>query len=228
MNKNHVIALVSVLAAGLIGFALGRNSDFKLEIKSGEHTATLDVKGASVDYEKVLEVIYSNDFLRGAAKQWLADKHSILAVSDERLASLLEKKACGSVPESPLLVKLKALKQCAEASGNLQLRDLAFRRRGYPFHPVGYETRMSVPGKRKDFPAPETAAVCDRDLFGRKVEIYNATLDKTIYVRATGLIDCSGFTQTGTQLHLNPEDAKNLFGGVEPLGINVVYVLPTF
>lgn len=225
MNRYTVIALVAVLAAGLLGFALGRNSDLVVDIKSGEHSAKLDVKGGSVDYQKVLDAIYKNEFLRGAAKEWLAEKHRVLAISDERLASLLEKNACGAVPESPVEAKLKALKACAEGTGNQQLRDLALRRRGYPFHPVGLETRMSVPAK--DYPRPETAAVCDRDLVGRKIEIYNVKLDKSIYVTATGIMNCSGLRETGTQLHLSPDDARELLGGIQPRGIHIVYVLAT-
>lgn len=94
-----------------------------------------------------------------------------------------------------------------------------------PFHPVGIPVRFTVP-EAPDVPAPKTAAVCDRELVGREVEVYNPRLNTSIMVEASGRMSCSAIPETGTQMHLNTGDARRLLGGVEPLGIHEVYVVP--
>ena len=224
MSKNTLLLIVACMVAALLGFALGRNSDFDLEIKSGDKSAKLAVKGGAVDYEKVLETIYANDFLRGAARQWLSDKHGVVAIADTGLASAIERKACDKIPDAPWQSKIQALKACAETPRNSQLRDLALRRRAAPFHPVGAFTRMSIPDHKRDIPPTGGANICDRDLLGRKIEVYNPELSKSIYVTPTGHIPCSGVAEIGTHLHLHPDDAAKLFGGFRPTGIHMVYV----
>lgn len=224
MSKNVLILVVACLVAALLGFALGRNTDFDLEIKSGDKIAKLAVKGGQVDHQKVLEAIYGNEYLRGAARQWLMDKHGVIAVTDASLAAAIEKQACDKIPDGPWESRMQALKACAETPRNNQLRDLALRRRAAPFHAVGAFTRMAIPEHRKDTPPPGGANICDRDLLGRKVEVYNPRLAKSIYVTPTGHIPCSGVAEIGTHLHLNPQDASELFGGHRPTGIQMVYV----
>ena len=217
------VVVVVVLIGGL-GVWFG--SQTKLEIEGpGGVKAKLDVAGRSVDYERILSTMWESEFLRDAAQGWLARHHGTVWIKDQRLASTLEAGACDTIPATPLEAKLRALETCANQPSNRALRDLALDRHGYPFHPVGVETRFTVPEPR-DVPRPETASVCERRWLGQELEVLNPQLNTMIKVQATGRMNCSGIRETGTQMHLNPEDARKLLGDVEPLGVHRVYVVP--
>lgn len=83
---------------------------------------------------------------------------------------------------------------------------------------------MSIPDHKKDIPPLGGANICDRDLLGRKIEVYNPSIAKSIFVTPTGHIPCSGIAEVGTHLHLHPKDAADLFGGYKPMGVRMVYV----
>ena len=222
MTKNWLLAFVAALTAGVVGYALGRQTDFDLEIKSGDKSAALKVKGSAVDYEDILRTIYENDFLKGAARQWLVDNHNIVAISDERLAHVLREKSCGEIPNEPEQARLSALKACADAAGNKQLRALALEEHGPPFHRVGRPTRLSVPERQ---PSKGSAAVCDPKLFGQRIEIFNAAQERSIFVNATGQMECSKLSDSGTQMHISADDAEELLGRTNTKGIHDVWIL---
>jgi hypothetical protein len=223
MSKNSLLAVIAVLAAGLIGYALGRNTDFDLVIKYPKGETKVAVKGAQVDHQKVLNALLADEFLSGALKDWLAKNQYMFSLNDVRLASALEEKACDPIPEKPLLARLKGLTACASKPAYDHLRALALRKRGYFFHEVGVPGRASVPDENRDKPLKGTVSVCGRDFWYRKLVIINADSDTTIKAKARGIIHCSGVADTDSQLHLNPVDAEKLFGG--PLrGVRSVYV----
>lgn len=228
MSTNLLYAFIAVLASGLLGFALGRNTDLLIQIQAGDDFSTsMTVKGKAINYVTLLNDIYNKDknkFMRSAVNQWLLENHDIVEVTDLRLASTIENKACSEIPKEPLSQKIAELQKCAEKPANAQLRELALKRRGIPFHPVGRETKMSVPDP-PTVPEKGKAAVCDKNLLGKKIEVYNERLNTSVYVKATGDISCSSFSKSTTQLHLNPANAKELLGVNNPVGIHTVYVI---
>jgi hypothetical protein len=217
-------ALFGLIVGGLVGFALGRGTDFDFEgTAPGGYAVKLKVDGEEMDYGKAMSALFSDSFMVGAARTWLAEREQMWSLSDERLAGALESSACADIdiPDHPLRLRLDSLRVCAEKEGNRLLRELAFTRRGVPFHPVGLPTMASVPANQ---PPRGRVYVCNRNFVGRRLQLIHAERDTSIFVGTGGLIsDCSS-VHVNTELHLNDEDAAALFG-IRPFrGIDTVYV----
>lgn len=224
--KVILFGVIALFAAGIVGFALTRGTDLQLQITEPTGgSVTLKVAGRSVDYEQILVALYSNDFLRGAADVWLLEREGMIRVPDPNLADVLEQSACGSIPAEPLTERLRALRKCADAPANRNLRSLAFDRRGQPFHVVGVELRVSVP-EEDARPPRGIASICPRvGLRGRRLEMFNPENLTSIYVDATQTLQCSSVEGVGTQMHLNPSDANELFG-YTVRGIETAFAIP--
>ena len=223
MNKNVLYALLTVLIVAVLGLALGRNTDLEFEMTGPDGKAVkLKVAGGEIDYAAVMTALFADTFMVGAATEWLAEYRAMLSVSDIRLADKLKKHACDSIPEAPLADRLDALERCASKPGNRNLRYLALTERGYPFHNVGVLLRVSVP-EEQDWPPPGKASVCT-DLYGSRLELVNPKINMSIFVNASQRIECSTIRGIGTQIHLNPVNARELFDHTLR-GIDTLYAI---
>lgn len=224
-NKNVLYSFIAVLATGILGFALGRNTDLQFKITGpGGHSAALTVAGGAIDHEEVMKKMFSDSFVASGVRDWLASNRKMASVRDVRLAGMIEQYACDSIPAEPLQDYLDALRTCAERPENRSLRDLALSRKGYPFHVVGVPLRVSVPEKM-NWPDAENASICrDSPMFGTRIELVNPQRNTSIFVDATGSIPCSKIAGVGTQLHLHPDASRKLFGRTAT-GRDTVYAL---
>lgn len=217
-------AFVTCVVAALLWNAIGRNTDFQLEITRPDGTTVkLAVEGGAVDYEAVLTALFQDQFLAPAAREWLATTEDMRSIRDPRLADLLRLEACGHIPPSPLNAHLDSLRACASTPANTTLRRLALEDHGYPFHAVGIATRVSVP-EESDWPPRGHASVCSHDLWGRSLELLHGATGKPTFVRATQRISPCSAVGVGTQMHLHPDDARAVFGR-QLLGIETLYVV---
>lgn len=223
MSKNTLYAILGVLAAGILGFALGRGTDFALELERPDGTRVqLDVAGEAVDHATVLDAMFRDSFLFGAATTWLAENQEMRSIRDQELADMLAQRACDSIPETPLATRLAALEQCANRPENRALRRLALTERGYPFHFVGVPVRVSIP-EEEDWPERGEASVCSHDFYGRELELVHPATADPVFVEASQRIYPCSASGVGTEMHLHPADAREIFGA-QLLGIDTLYV----
>lgn len=222
IGKNHVSIAVAVLLAGVVGFALGRNTDLTLRVDTPKGSVRLDVAGGAIDYLKLLTDLAKNRQIADVFLTWAADSLNAYSLNDPRLAAALETKACGSIPESPLIENLNARTACAEVPANRSLRDLV-KRRGRPFHPIGVRVRVSTPA-REHWPSRGEVRVCHDELLGETLQLFSPRSNLAVIVHASGRLPCGGITGIGTEMHLHPQDMAEVLG-YEPTGVDSLYAV---
>lgn len=84
MTKYIYVFIGGIAFGCLIMFLFGRSapanptkSNFKITGPDGKVAIEFGVEGDGTDYEKVLEKMFSNTFLKGGALKWLSDKQGV-------------------------------------------------------------------------------------------------------------------------------------------------------
>jgi hypothetical protein len=234
-----LIGLATLALGAVIGFAVGKNRPVELQLKAGDRTASLSIGGDNaVDYEQVLAMFFEpkNDWLRGAAKTWLKDKHEIVSIYESQLAALLEDKACKEFRVAvnrpaqnsvEYFADLENRAKCAGLPNVNALRSLTKDGRP-PFHNVREVLVATVP-EPGALPNKETVNICQsqRELDNVKIELVSVNrVDPqkvTPLVRlARARMNCG--EQSFTAMHLRPEDARALTGEQKPnMPVHVYY-----
>jgi len=225
-----VVALVTLALGLVLGYAVGKNRPVEIQLKKGDQTASLKIGGDNVvDYEKLLAMFFEpgHEWLRGAAKTWLKEKHEIVSIYEAQLARLLEDKACGEFRvrarqtlqnSAAYFADLENRVNCAELPNVSALRSLT-RDGKPPFHSVREAINATVP--RANLPLKNTVNVCSdrRDLDGVDIELVspNRTHPEQLIPlvrRARARMQCGD--HAFTVMHLRPEDATALTGEERP------------
>lgn len=225
-----VVALATLALGGVVGYAVGKNRPVEIQLKKGDQTASLKIGGDNVvDYEKLLAMFFEpgHEWLRGAAKTWLKEKHEIVSIYESHLARLLEDKACGEFriqahqpPQNSVdyFADLQNRARCADLPNVSALRSLT-REGKPPFHVVREVINATVP--HANLPLKDTVNVCSdrRDLDGVFIELVspNRTHPEQLTPlvrRARARMQCGD--HAFTVMHLRPEDATALTGEERP------------
>ena len=170
----------------------------------------IDAKLPKVNYEQLLEEIYSKEFSKAGLMGWLNQK-KVFSFTDESLVTALNKDFCDPIPDEPLDKKLDVGRKCASQPVAKKLRELA-KSKEVPFHYVGVVVKVGIP-KLDDQQPVGRASVCKNSEFlGQKIQLTNLRTkpNKSIEVLASGLYDCTGVGTT-PDIQLNYKDAKELF-----------------
>ena len=219
MSKEIGIFVAGAMAGALVLFLVGNQfspvsptkTQFKVTGPKGNGSIELNVEGESIDYEKILETMFSNDFLRPAAAGWLAEKQGLYNIDREELATAIATKLCEPIPQEPLNVRLAKGRACAEKLLAARLRELALKRRP-PFHHVGKEGKMGYPSIAEHRPRAGFANVCRHgDYYGRRLQIVNPQNGELVEVQADGHYNCTPAT-TFPDVQLGVKDIERLLG----------------
>jgi hypothetical protein len=228
----NILSLFAGVALGvLIMVLIGHSSSpaqvkkTNLKITGPKDWGSLDfsVEGDGVDFEKVLNGMFSNTFYRAGALGWLEEKQKIVPLESDSLATKIETDLCDPFPDQPLDLKIRKKRECAAKPAVKGLRDLAFNRKR-PFHYVGNVGRMGVPELTQNKPTKGYANACKPgDYYGKRLQIGNPENNAVVEVLANGPYACTDAANF-PDIQLSPEDARTLFpnaklGQTEPVVI---------
>jgi hypothetical protein len=218
------LALMALLSKTVIPFNPEKTS-LKITGPEGQGGFELNVEGESVDYAKILERLFADDFLRGAATGWLAQKEKVYSIQSEDIATAIATQICSPIPDSPLEAMLEKGRECAQKPVAARLRDLS-REHKPPFHYVGIKGDMGVPENTANQPSPGRANVCrNGPFFGRKLQIGNLLNSTVIEVEATGSYPCTP-AASFPAIQLSPNDALQLFPTTALSRLETVVIVP--
>lgn len=233
MKKELGLFIGGMAVGALLLFLIGRQfapinpikTSLKISGPDGKGAVELSVEGDSVDFARIMQKIFSDEFLKHAAIGWLAEKQDIYKIDREELATAIETKLCDPIPDEPLETRLKLGKACADKVVAARLRALADRRLP-PFHHVGQVGSMGLPGNQKHRPAQGFANVCKTSEFrGRKLQVSNPSNGNVVEVEATGYYECTPATRF-PDIQLGVSDATTLFPGLPLQQLEKVVIVP--
>ncbi|HSB70331.1 MAG TPA: hypothetical protein VLH58_02345 [Candidatus Methylomirabilis sp.] len=220
--------IVGILISLLIwkyGPTQPKKTSLKLTGLDGKATVEFSVEGDAVDYQQVLDKMFTDEFLRRAAIGWLADKQKLFPLQEERLATAIASELCDPIPDTPLKDRLEKAKACAEKPMPLRLRALAADHRP-PFHYIGVLAKAGLPGAATDRPQPGQAHVCrDGGFYGKRLQLINPRSQALVVVKATNYYRCTGFDRY-PNIQLSSQDAKSLFGSQPLANLEDLVVVP--
>lgn len=229
--KNYLITFLAGLALGvLVMFLIGSpaivtKTTLKIMGPKSWGSLNLSVEGEGVDYEKVLNEMFSNKFFRDGALGWLAKQQKVFPLESEELATKIGTELCEPFPEEPFEVKIRKKKQCADKPGVKQLRELAFGHKT-PFHYVGNIGRMGVPERGQNKPTKGNANACKPgDYFAKRLQVGNTANTAMVEVQVSGSYLCTDASNF-PDIQLNPEDARTLFPDAKLNKTEPVVIVP--
>ena len=130
--KSHVVTFFAGLIFGLSLMALLAKTVFPinptkttLQITGpeGKGGFSLKVEGEPINYEKVLEQLFTGTFMRYGVTGWLAQKEKIYSIESEELVTAIATQLCGPIPESPPDEKLRKEQECVNKPIVARLRE---------------------------------------------------------------------------------------------------------
>ncbi len=200
MTKNRLTTLliiaafliiISVLVIYLTGGAGKKKTEIKWNIMGQE--LSINMEEDLIDHKTLLSKLFSEDFSKSGAKDWLKKNENLYEITD------------------PDLAKQIALLDY-NSTVSKELRELSLKRLGpwaYQFDTVF----IGIP-ELADQPREGFASVCRNENYpGKRLKIYNLDLTKSIEVLATGKYDCpAGLKFPDIQLNVN--DAALLLGTI--------------
>ncbi len=175
----------------------------------GPVSIDLAAENDTVNQADVLNQLFTDEFSKPGMLAWL-NKEGIYEIADPDLATALVN-LCDRIPSEPLKEMLAKQQECEAKPVVKALRELA-RTHSRPFHFVGREVDVGVPGKEVQPPEGRANTCSGGDFEGRNVELTNPINDKKVTVRATGTYLCTGVGRTA-HIQLSEADAFKVFDG---------------
>lgn len=194
------------LGAG-VGWIFGTKNSDSLNFKlSGLGTSVeMEAKNENINYEVVLNGLYSNSILWGGLKEWLLSKQ-IYSIESLEFAIAVSQKLCAPFPEN-LEERLRLQDKCENKPVVDFLRRLS-KDQEIPFHSSLKKIRISVPDS---MPPQGRAFTCrNGDFLMRTVELSNQkNSEMTVIIKANaGDYDCT--RPDRPKIQLNRTDAARV------------------
>lgn len=194
-TKGTILAVACLLGGIAIGFNIGGDDGLKntdIRWKYGDSELVIDLEKDLADDKTMLGKIFSENYSRAGAVDWLKTEQSLFTATDPDLADAFE----AIEFEAPLAERLRNLRNSRKGPWSYQVQ----------------EVKIGIPDIN-DQPFNGYANVCESGIFrGEKVELFLIDRpDKRITVNATGRYSCpEGYNFPDVQL--SSYDAKKLFG----------------
>ena len=219
MKAKITIFFIGLVVGATLFFFTSKNmvpqspesTDLTLQGPDGYPSLRFKVTGSGVDYRKLLENMFSDNFFRQGALSWLEQNQKSYSLSSTGLVTAVANSLCKPIPSSPLSERIRKEKECANKPVVHGLRELAFNRIE-PFHYVGNLGKMGIPGRKSDQPKQGYANVCrPGEYVGKTLQVGNTAGSNVIEVVASGYYVCTDASSDYPDIQLSPDDANVLF-----------------
>ena len=207
---HFLLAGLALLLLVFLIVVVTQKTPTKISMSFPRGSLILEPTEEKIDYESLLDKIYSTEFSKAGLMNWL-DKKNIFSFEDPSIVTALNKKLCEPNTERGLEERFKRDRECAEEDVAAGLRELE-RKKKVPFHYLGSVVKVGIPSKT-DQPPQNRANVCNNsDFFGARIKLHHPKNKKSIEVQATGKYLCLSPAEY-PDIQLNSEDAGKLFPG---------------